>query len=60
VQRLALANRFYGYRRVGVLLRREGWCVNHKRLARLMPEDNLLSSRQKPPFKPLTTDTRHS
>ena len=34
VQRLALANRHYGYRRIGALLRREGWCVNHKRVVR--------------------------
>ena len=32
IQRLALANRHYGYRRIGALLRREGWCVNHKRV----------------------------
>jgi putative transposase len=59
VQRLALANRHYGYRRIGVLLRREGWCVNHKRLVRLMREDNLLCLRR-PLFKPPTTDSRHS
>ena len=29
IQRLALTNRHYGYRRIGALLRREGWCVNH-------------------------------
>ena len=27
VQRLCLANRFYGYRRITALLRREGWCA---------------------------------
>jgi putative transposase len=59
IQRLALANRYYGYRRIGALLRREGWCVNHKRLVRLMREDNLLCLR-KPLFKPPTTDSRHS
>lgn len=59
VQRLCLANRFYGYRRIGALLRREGWCVNHKRLVRLMREDNLLCLR-KPLFRPPTTDSRHS
>ena len=58
VQRLALAHRFYGYRRIGALLRREGWSVNHKRLARIMREDNLLCLR-KPLFKPPTTDSRH-
>ncbi len=59
VQRLALTNRHYGYRRIGELLRREGWCVNHKRLVRIMREDNLLALR-KPLFKPPTTNSRHS
>ena len=59
VQRLALAHRFYGYRRIAALLRREGWEVNHKRVLRLMREDNLLCLR-KPLFKPPTTDSRHS
>ncbi len=36
IQRLALADRHYGYRRIGEKLRREGWCVNHKRLVRIM------------------------
>ena len=58
VQRLALANRHYGYRRIGALLRREGWSVNHKRLSRMMRQDNLLCLR-KPLFKPPTTDSRH-
>jgi putative transposase len=59
LQRLALAKRFYGYRRLVVELRREGWRVNHKRVLRLMREDNLLCLR-KPVFKPPTTDSRHS
>lgn len=59
IQRLALAHRFYGYRRIGALLRREGWAVNHKRLVRILREDNLLSLR-KPAFQPPTTDSRHS
>ena len=58
IQRLALANRWYGYRRITALLRREGWVVNHKRVARLMREDNLLCLRR-PVFKPPTTDSRH-
>ena len=36
LQRLALAHRFYGYRRVTEAVRREGWAVNHKRVLRLM------------------------
>ena len=59
LQRLALANRRYGYRRLGALLRREGWQANHKRVLRLMHEDNLLCLRVKP-FVPRTTDSKHS
>ena len=58
LQRLALANRHYGYRRIAVLLSREGWRANHKRVLRLMREDNLLCLR-KSPFVPMTTDSRH-
>jgi putative transposase len=58
VQRLALAHRPYGYRRITELVRREGWPVNRKRIARLMREDNLLALR-KPAFRPATTDSRH-
>lgn len=35
--------RRYGYRRVTGELRRRGWLVNHKRVARLMSQDNLLA-----------------
>ena len=58
MQELALAHRHYGYRRLGPLLRREGWAVNHKRVLRLMREDNLLCLRKKA-FVPATTDSRH-
>jgi transposase InsO family protein len=58
IQRLALGHRWYGYRRITALLGREGWVVNHKRVARLMREDNLLCLRR-PVFKPPTTDSRH-
>ena len=47
LQRLALAHRHYGYRRLTALLRREGWAVNHKRVLRLMREDNLLCLRRR-------------
>lgn len=59
VQRLALENRFYGYRRIAELVRREGWPANRKRIARIMAEDNLLALRRKPAFRPATTDSRH-
>jgi transposase InsO family protein len=58
IQRLALANRHYGYRRITALLRREGFAVNHKRVLRLMREDNLLCLRKRA-FVPATTDSRH-
>src|SRR5262245_12095557 len=58
VQRAALANRRYGYRRIAAQLRREGFVVNHKRVLRLMREDNLLALRSKP-FVPATTNSRH-
>jgi len=58
IQRLALANRHYGYRRIGVLLSREGWRANLKRVLRLMHEDNLLCLRRRP-FVPRTTDSQH-
>lgn len=58
IQRLALAHRHYGYRRITAQLRREGWIANHKRVLRLMRSDNLLSLRHKA-FVPMTTDSRH-
>jgi putative transposase len=58
IQRLALAHRHYGYRRIAAQLRRDGFAVNRKRVLRLMQQDNLLCLRQKP-FVPVTTDSRH-
>jgi transposase InsO family protein len=58
IQRLALKHRHYGYRRIGALLRREGWQANHKRVLRLMREDNLLCLRHTP-FVPTTTNSHH-
>lgn len=43
IQQIVLEHRRrYGYRRVTVELRRRGMAVNHKRVLRLMREDNLL------------------
>jgi putative transposase len=60
IQRVALANgRRRGYRYISHQLRREeGIIVNHKRVLRLMREDNLLCLRHKA-FVPRTTDSRH-
>ena len=57
IQRVALENRCYGYRRVAAELRRQGMVVNHKRVLRVMREDNLLSLRKRRFL--LTTDSRH-
>lgn len=38
---LAMSRPRYGYRRLWVLLRREGWPVNHKRVLRLYREEGL-------------------
>jgi len=58
IQRLALAHRHYGYRRITALLHRAGWWVNHKRVNRLMREDNLLCLRRRA-FVPATTNSGH-
>lgn len=58
IQLLALANKHYGYRRITVELRRQGYVVNTKRVLRLMREDNLLVLRRKS-FVPQTTDSGH-
>jgi putative transposase len=58
VQRVALANEYYGYRRVAWQMQREGFVVNHKRVLRLMREDNLLCLRTRS-FVPVTTDSHH-
>jgi putative transposase len=58
MQQIVLAHRRnYGYRRVTRELRDQGWAVNHKRVARLMAEDNLLCLRRRS-FVP-TTDSQH-
>jgi transposase InsO family protein len=59
IHRVALSDRFYGYRRITEQLRREGLIVNAKRVRRLMRLDNLLSLRYKP-FVPRTTDSAHA
>jgi transposase InsO family protein len=58
VQRVALAEPHYGYRRVTIELRRAGVVVNHKRVLCLMHEDNLLCLRRRA-FAPATTDSNH-
>jgi putative transposase len=46
VQDIVLEHRWrYGYRRVTAELRQQGMAVNHKRIARIMQQDNLLAVR---------------
>jgi len=58
IQRIALEMSAYGYRRITHELRRRGHIVNHKRVLRLMREDNLLCLRKKRFTR--TTNSRHS
>jgi transposase InsO family protein len=59
IQKIALENRFYGYRRIcRDLWRIYGLKVNHKHGLRLMREDNLLCLRRKA-FVPYATNSRH-
>jgi putative transposase len=58
IQRIALEHRRrYGYRRVTAELRRRGMIVNHKRVSRVMREDNLLAVQ--PRAFVVTTDCKH-
>ena len=58
IQQIALAHRRrYGYRRITAELRRQGLLVNHKRVARLLREDNLLAVQ--PRAFVATTDAQH-
>ena len=58
IQRIALEFPYYGWRRVTAELRRRGWTVNHKRVRRIMREDNLLCLRRRKFV--VTTDSDHS
>jgi transposase InsO family protein len=58
IQRIVLENRCYGYRRVTAELGRRGVIVNHKRVLRLMRNDNLLAVRKRRFV--FTTDSRHT
>ena len=58
IQQIVLENkRRYGCWRVKEELNNQGWVVNHKRIARIMREDNLLCLRKRK-FR-VTTDSRH-
>jgi transposase InsO family protein len=58
IQRIALAFPFYGRPRITAELKRRGWQVNHKRVGRIMREDNLLCLRRRKFV--VTTDSNHN
>jgi putative transposase len=57
IQKIALEMPAYGRRRITAELQRRGWAVNHKRVQRLMRQDNLLCLRRRKFV--LTTDSNH-
>jgi putative transposase len=57
MQRIALEFPSYGWPRMTEELKRRGWAVNHKRVYRLMREDNLLCLRRRKFV--VTTDSAH-
>ena len=58
MQKAALELPAYGYRRITAELQQRGFAVNHKRVLRMMREDNLLCVRSRSFV--VTTDSRHS
>ncbi len=58
LQRIALEFPSYGWPRMTEELKRRGWAVNHKRVYRLMREDNLLCLRRRKFV--VTTDSAHA
>ncbi len=57
-QKAALESPAYGYRRITVELPERGLAINHKRVLRLIREDNLLCVRRRAFVVP--PDSRHS
>lgn len=57
MQEIALEFPKYGYRRITKALHRQGEQVNHKKVHRIMKENNLLVRRKK--FRPITTQSGH-
>lgn len=58
IQRIALEFPYYGWPRITRELGDRGWRVNHKRVYRIMREDNLLCLRRRK-FVVATTDSNH-
>ena len=57
IQRMAVGHRFYGYRRITVLVQNEGYAVGTTKVRRWMKEDNLLAVRRRKFVT--TTDSDH-
>jgi putative transposase len=58
MQKVALEWPAYGYRRITIELQQRGFDVNHKRVLRMLHEDNLLCVRRRAFL--VTTDSRHN
>ena len=58
LQKVAVEWPVYGYRRITTELQHRGFAVNHKRVLRMMREDNLLCVRRR--AFAVTTDSRHN
>ena len=59
IQRVALEFPCYGRPRITKELQRRGWKVGHRRVGRIMREDNLLCLRRRK-FRVITTDSNHN
>ena len=57
MQRIAVEFPYYGWRRMQKELKEQGWVVNHKKVRRIMQEDNLLCLRRRKFV--LTTNSNH-
>ncbi len=58
IQRIALESPSYGWPRITAELKRRGWKANHKRIYRIMREDNLLCLRRRKFV--VTTNSNHN
>ena len=58
MQKVALESPAYGYRRITAELQQRGFAINHKRVLRMMRQDNLLCVRRRAFL--VTTDSRHN
>ena len=59
IHKIALEFPFYGYRRITKELQIRGFNVNHKKVLKIMKEENIIC-RRKRRFKPVTTQSNHS